>query len=230
MMKTQNARFVWIVPALLALAVLACSGGSAPEATATPLPRPTQKPNASATTAPAKPTATKAAAKPTATQKADQATDAAPTDVATADGSAPITLSSTPFKHKSGAFTVTLPDGWSPQEADNSVYAESPDKVASIDISFTNVGAKFDAATLDTFIKAEGFLPVTKSGLDVFKSEPALKVYIDTLPNVHLTPNQDPVWDKVLLAVQQQIGAAVAPNGDPKKVLDALQKTAEAGG
>jgi multiple sugar transport system substrate-binding protein len=83
---------------------------------------------------------------------------------------------------------------------------------------------------VNKFIKAEGFLPVTKSGLDVFKSEPALKVYIDTLPNVHLTPNQDPVWDKVLLAVQQQIGAGVAPNGDPKKVLDALQKTAEAGG
>ena len=159
-MKKLNARFVWIVPALLALAVLACSGGSAPEATATPLPRPTQKPNASATTAPAKPTATKAAAKPTATAKAVQATDAAPTDAAptdaaTADGSAPFTLSSTPFTHKSGAFTVTLPDGWKPQEADNSVYAESPDKVASIDISYTNVGTKFDAATLDTYIKAE---------------------------------------------------------------------------
>lgn len=83
---------------------------------------------------------------------------------------------------------------------------------------------------VNQFIKAEGFLPVTKSGLDVFKTEPALKVYIDTLPNIHLTPNQDPTWDKVLLAVQQQIGAAVAPNGDPKKVLDALQKTAQAGG
>lgn len=83
---------------------------------------------------------------------------------------------------------------------------------------------------VNTWIKSEGFLPVTKSGLDVFKSDAALKVYIDTLPNIHLTPNQDPTWDKVLLAVQQQIGAAVAPNGDPKKVLDALQKTAQAGG
>jgi multiple sugar transport system substrate-binding protein len=83
---------------------------------------------------------------------------------------------------------------------------------------------------VNTFIKAEGFLPVTKSGLTVFQSNPALKVYIDTLPNIHLTPNQDPTWDKVLLAVQQQIGAAVAPNGDPQKVLDALQKTAKAGG
>jgi len=83
---------------------------------------------------------------------------------------------------------------------------------------------------VNTWIKSEGFLPVTKSGLDAFKSEAALKVYIDTLPNIHLTPNQDPTWDKLLLAVQQQIGAGVAPDGDPKKVLDALQKTAQAGG
>ena len=54
------------------------------------------------------------------------------------------------------------------------------------------------------------------------------KVYIDTLPNIKLTPNQDPAWDKVLLAVQQNIGLGVAPNGDPQKVLDDLQKTAEA--
>lgn len=83
---------------------------------------------------------------------------------------------------------------------------------------------------VNTWIKSEGFLPVTKSGLNVFSSDAALKVYIDTLPNIHLTPNQDPTWDKVLLAVQQQIGAAVAPNGDPKKVLDRLQQTAQAGG
>jgi multiple sugar transport system substrate-binding protein len=83
---------------------------------------------------------------------------------------------------------------------------------------------------VNTWIKSEGFLPVTKTGLNVFSSDAALKVYIDTLPNIHLTPNQDPTWDKVLAAVQQQIGAAVAPNGDPKKVLDALQKTAQAGG
>jgi hypothetical protein len=147
------------VPVVLALAVLACSGGSAPEATATPLPRPTQKPNASATSAPAKPTATKAA-KATATEK-PAATDAAPTDAAPTDqaptdtASAPFTLSSTPYSHKSGAFTVTLPDGWKVEEADNSVFVSSPDNVASIDISFTNVGTKFDAGTLDTYIKAE---------------------------------------------------------------------------
>ncbi|MBK6873424.1 MAG: extracellular solute-binding protein [Kineosporiaceae bacterium] len=80
---------------------------------------------------------------------------------------------------------------------------------------------------VNTFIKKEGFLPVTKSGLEVFASDPKLKVYLDTLPNIHLTPTDDPTWDKIKLAVQQNIGAATAPNGDPKAVLDGLQKTAE---
>src|SRR5665811_2224466 len=83
---------------------------------------------------------------------------------------------------------------------------------------------------VNTFIKDEGFLPVTKSGLEVFASDPKLKVYLDTLPNVHLTPTDDPTWDKVKLAVQQNIGAGVGTSGDPKAVLDALQKTAESGG
>ncbi|MFD1538006.1 extracellular solute-binding protein [Nonomuraea guangzhouensis] len=83
---------------------------------------------------------------------------------------------------------------------------------------------------VNTWIKAEGFLPVTESGLKIFASDPALKVYLDTLPNIHLTPTDDPAWDKVKLAVQQQIGAAVAPEGNPAAVLDELQKTAETSG
>ncbi len=82
---------------------------------------------------------------------------------------------------------------------------------------------------VNTFIKAEGFLPVTKSGLEFFASDEKLAVYLKTLPNVHLTPTDDPTWDKVKLAVQQNIGAGVTTSGDPKKVLDDLQKAAEAG-
>ena len=82
---------------------------------------------------------------------------------------------------------------------------------------------------VNAFIKAEGFLPVTASGVKEFSSDPALKVYLDTLPNAHLTPTDDPSWDKVKLAVQQSIGKAVAPKGDPKAVLDELQKQAESG-
>lgn len=82
---------------------------------------------------------------------------------------------------------------------------------------------------VNKFIKAEGFLPVTKSGLKVFAPIKSLQVYIKTLPQVILTPNQDPVWDKVLTAVQQNIGAGVQPGGNPQQVLDKLQQVATAG-
>lgn len=82
---------------------------------------------------------------------------------------------------------------------------------------------------VNAFIKAEGFLPVTTSGVKEFSSDPDLKVYLDTLPAAHLTPTDDPGWDKVKLAVQQSIGKAVGPDGDPQAVLDDLQKQAESG-
>jgi len=81
---------------------------------------------------------------------------------------------------------------------------------------------------VNTFIKAEGFLPVTKSGVKVFSNEKALAVYLNTLPNAKLTPTDDPTWDKVKLAVQQNLGGAMS--GSPKATLDKLQQTAENGG
>jgi multiple sugar transport system substrate-binding protein len=83
---------------------------------------------------------------------------------------------------------------------------------------------------INTWIRSEGFLPVTKSGLKVFSSDSSLAVYLDTLPNVHLTPTDDPTWDQVKIAVQQNLGTAVAPDGDPKKVLDQLQQMAKFSG
>ncbi|GAA3631169.1 sugar ABC transporter substrate-binding protein [Kineosporia mesophila] len=82
---------------------------------------------------------------------------------------------------------------------------------------------------VNTFIKDEGFLPVTQSGVEKFSSDEKLKVYLDTLTGVQLTPTDDPKWDTVKLAVQQKIGAAVGKDGDPQAVLDDLQKQAESG-
>jgi multiple sugar transport system substrate-binding protein len=82
---------------------------------------------------------------------------------------------------------------------------------------------------VNKFIQAEGFLPVTESGVKQFSAQAGLKTYLDTLPNAHLTPTDDPNWDKVKIAVQQSIGAAVAPKGDPATVLNALQKQAQSG-
>jgi len=116
-MKQQTGRQIWIVLVVLALAVLACGGGA--EATATAIPHPTQKPNATATKPAPKPTATKASAKPTAKV------------TATPGDAVPIVLSDTPYVHKSGGFTVSLPQDWETDEKDNSVFVSSPDKVVA---------------------------------------------------------------------------------------------------
>src|SRR5262249_4833212 len=76
------------------------------------------------------------------------------------------------------------------------------------------------------WITAEGFLPVTKTGLQKMSGDEKLKPYLDALPSARLAPTTDPTWDKIKLDVQQNIGAAVQPGGDPKQVLDQLQKNA----
>ena len=76
------------------------------------------------------------------------------------------------------------------------------------------------------WIAAEGFLPVTRSGLARMSDNAKLKPYLDALPSARLVPTTDPVWDTVKLDVQQNIGLAVQPGGDPRAVLDRLQKNA----
>jgi multiple sugar transport system substrate-binding protein len=64
------------------------------------------------------------------------------------------------------------------------------------------------------------------------RADPKVKPYLDALPNAKLVPTTDAAWDKVKLDVQQNIGLAVQPGGNPKQVLDQLQRnaTAAAGG
>ena len=88
----------------------------------------------------------------------------------------------------------------------------------------------YQTENITRWITAEGFLPVTKSGLDQMRSNPKLKPYLDALPNARLVPTTDPAWDKVKLDVQQNIGLAVQPGGNPKQVLDQLQKNATTAG
>jgi len=78
------------------------------------------------------------------------------------------------------------------------------------------------------WITAEGFLPVTKSGVQQMSSIATLKPYLNALPNARLVPTTDPAWDRVKLDVQQSIGVAVQPGGNPKQVLEKLQKNAVA--
>jgi len=78
------------------------------------------------------------------------------------------------------------------------------------------------------WITAEGFLPVTKAGVERMSGNAKLRPYLDALPRARLAPTTDPVWDKVKLDVQQNLGLAVQPGGNPRQVLDALQQRATA--
>ncbi|MDQ1718263.1 MAG: multiple sugar transport system substrate-binding protein [Pseudonocardiales bacterium] len=128
-----------------------------------------------------------------------------------------------------GVAPMPTKDGSAPQTYGVTDYLMAFKKNGNQDAVKAFYDLYYSPDEVNTFIKAEGFLPVTKSGLQQFSSDAGLKVYLDTLPNVHLTPTDDPTWDKVKLDVQQNIGTAVSPSGDPKKVLDSLQKNAEAG-
>jgi multiple sugar transport system substrate-binding protein len=129
-----------------------------------------------------------------------------------------------------GVAPMPTNDGGTPQTFGVTDYLMAFKKSGNKDAVKAFYDLYYQKDQVNEFIKAEGFLPVTKSGLQVFANDPKLTVYLQTLPNVHLTPTDDPTWDKVKLAVQQNIGAGVGPNGDPKAVLDRLQKTAESGG
>src|SRR5215475_349669 len=88
----------------------------------------------------------------------------------------------------------------------------------------------YQPENITRWITAEGFLPVTTSGLSRMGDNPKLKPYLDALPNARLAPTTDPAWDKVKLDVQQTIGLAVQPAGNPRQVLDRLQQNAVAVG
>jgi multiple sugar transport system substrate-binding protein len=128
-----------------------------------------------------------------------------------------------------GIAPMPTKDGSAPQTYGVTDYLMAFKKAGNAEAVKAFYDLYYQPDEVNTFIKAEGFLPVTKSGVDKFSSDPKLKVYLDTLPNTHLTPTDDPTFDKVKLAVQQNIGAAVAPDGNPQQVLDDLQKQAEAG-
>lgn len=115
----------------LALAALACNLGS---------------------TDPETPPANTAQPKSTATRKPP--TEAPEPTAAPENTDAPFTLSSEPYTHSSGAFSITLPEGWEISERDDGVSVSAPDQTALIDVSFANVGWEFDEEALATYIEA----------------------------------------------------------------------------
>ncbi|MET8416860.1 extracellular solute-binding protein [Streptomyces sp. NPDC005134] len=88
----------------------------------------------------------------------------------------------------------------------------------------------YEKKNASTFLSTEGFLSVTKSAGDALSSDTAYyKPFVDALAGVKFAPADNPAWAAVDGAVKQQIGTAVA-GGDPKKVLEKIQKTAQKAG
>jgi len=76
------------------------------------------------------------------------------------------------------------------------------------------------------FDKEYDLLPATNSGVQALSSDPVFAPFLKALPSGVQYPN-DPVWANVKAQIQHTIGTAIT--GDPQKVLDAIQQTAEKG-
>ena len=132
---------------LLTLVALACTcGGLLDEPTPTPAPEPTLVPLVPTKVGAPTLVPTKAGVPTTAPTRASQPTQAG--------GQAPFILSAKPFVHKSGAFSVQLPDGWKVEERSTGVFASSADSVGSVDISFVNTGTQLDAKEVMNYVDA----------------------------------------------------------------------------
>ncbi|MFB8176262.1 extracellular solute-binding protein [Streptomyces sp. NPDC055966] len=83
------------------------------------------------------------------------------------------------------------------------------------------------------FSRDYGLLPVTGSASTAMSEsdaapDKALHPFLEQLPTSELYPVGKTSWAAVAAAVKQNIGQAVAPNGDPSGVLTRLQATATA--
>ena len=76
------------------------------------------------------------------------------------------------------------------------------------------------------FDKEYDLLPATNSAVQALSSDPVFGPFLKALPSGVQYPN-DTVWANVKTQIQHTIGTAIT--GDPQKVLDAIQQTAEKG-
>lgn len=111
--------------------------------------------------------------------------------------------------------------------------------VSDMVTAFKNDGKKqadikkfLDFAYNDTnqlkFDKEYDLLPATTSASTKMKTDPVFKPFFKALPNSVQYPTNNSAWPKVLTDVQHTLGTAM--NGDPKKVLDQIQQTAQKAG
>jgi hypothetical protein len=142
-MNNKLRRIVFPIISFIALVALACTcGGSGGLTSPTDTPEPPTK-AAPPTKPPVEvPTQSAISTKP-------------PIGGTTGGGNAgPIVLSSTPYTHPSGAFSISFPEGWNVTEYDNSARADSPDGAASVQVYVENAGVQLSADELTNYANA----------------------------------------------------------------------------
>lgn len=96
------------------------------------------------------------------------------------------------------------------------------------------IGQFLDFLYADKYVTEQAaqyeLLPVTTSAADAMRADKdhqPLWSGLDTLQNLRLYPVAETNWSEVAASIRARIGKAVAPGGDPRKVLESIAKTAE---
>jgi multiple sugar transport system substrate-binding protein len=125
---------------------------------------------------------------------------------------------SVPIAGKSGPLDKTL------GVCDNVSVFKSNDAKKAADMKFLDFFYQ-DKYQLQ-FDREYDLLPATNSAIKAMASDPIFGPFLKALPN-SVQYSSDPVWTQVKTQIQQTIGTAMTQ--DPKKVLDAIQQTAQKG-
>lgn len=102
-------------------------------------------------------------------------------------------------------------------------FKNKTDKKASI-TKFLDYFYSKDVYT--KWVKAEGFLPTTKSGADVMGSDETIKPFLDLLPSAKFYPSTNPNWSAAQGAIQSQIGQ-LGQGAKPEDLLKSIQAKAD---
>jgi multiple sugar transport system substrate-binding protein len=102
-------------------------------------------------------------------------------------------------------------------------FKNKTDKTASIK-KFLDYFYSKDVYT--KWVKAEGFLPTTKSGAEAMGSDETIKPFLDLLPNAKFYPSTNANWSAAQGAIQSQIGQ-LGQGASPSDLLKSIQAKAD---
>lgn len=87
----------------------------------------------------------------------------------------------------------------------------------------------YEPENYTAYLEVEGLLPTTESGVEEFRDDPDVGQYVEQIHEARLDPTYEPVWAQLRGTMAGELGTAVAPDGDPRAVLDRGQDIATSG-